>query len=163
MHQAPYPLFLKTFFCLAETCIYNPDSKNVGTVCERKRMKTIIWMPVIFSPLPKVLQLVSSVSRCSQTVKRRGDATLWETWPCPDFYETFCCQSGFIYILNNVPTLLESGLKKMWMTGRRGVVTAVCLRRPHYHIIDVTSHYYHREMLRSGVMYRIVSALFNWW
>jgi len=34
--------------------------------------------------LPKVQQLVSSVPDVPDVVKRRGDATQWEAWTCPD-------------------------------------------------------------------------------
>jgi len=37
-------------------------------------------------PLPQVQQLLSSVPRCLQAVvERQGDATQWETRPCPKF------------------------------------------------------------------------------
>jgi len=42
--------------------------------------------------LPKVRHLGSSVPRHPQTVvKRRGDATQWETWSGPSFLEMCCC------------------------------------------------------------------------
>ncbi|KAF3702655.1 hypothetical protein EXN66_Car018343 [Channa argus] len=39
-------------------------------------------------PIPKLEQLVSSVPRRLKTViKRRRDATQWQTGPCPNFFE----------------------------------------------------------------------------
>lgn len=76
--------------------------ENIWRIIKRKirqkRPKTVeqlesyIRQEWVNIPLPKLEQLVSSVPRRLQTVvKRKGDVSQWETWPCPNFFEMCCC------------------------------------------------------------------------
>uniref|UniRef100_A0A9J8CSW9 Transposase n=1 Tax=Cyprinus carpio carpio TaxID=630221 RepID=A0A9J8CSW9_CYPCA len=75
-----------------------PPIENIWRIIKRKmqqrRPKTVEQLEACIRqewdniPIPKLEQLVSSVPRRLQTViKRRGDATQWKTWPCPNFFE----------------------------------------------------------------------------
>ncbi len=72
--------------------------ENIWRIIKRKmrqrRPKTVEQLEACIRqewdniPIPKLEQLVSSVPRRLQTViKRRGDATQWKTWPCPNFFD----------------------------------------------------------------------------
>ncbi len=54
-----------------------------------QQLETYIRQEWVQIPTPKLQKLITLMPRRLQTVlKRRGDATPWQTWPCPNYFET---------------------------------------------------------------------------